>query len=62
MAQATPGAPADRLLDFTAKTRLAWALTVDSATLLACLDRDDPQTVADLRANVVAMDRSADRR
>lgn len=62
MAQATPGAPPDQLLDFTTKSRLAWALTVDSAILLACLERDDPATLARLRDEVTAMDRSTARR
>jgi hypothetical protein len=62
MAQATPGSPADQLLDFTAKARLAWALTMDSAILLACLERDDPATLDGLRDEVAAMDRTAARR
>ena len=62
MAQATPDAPMDRLLDFTAKARIAWALTLDSAILLACLDRDDPGTLDDLRDEVAAMDRAAAQR
>lgn len=62
MAQATPGAPADQLLDFTAKARLAWALTIDSAVLLACLERDDSATLDGVRDEVAAMDRSAARR
>jgi hypothetical protein len=62
MAQATPGAAIDRLLDFTAKARLAWALTVDSAILLACLSRDEPATLSTLRDAVGAMDRSAAQR
>lgn len=59
MAQTTPGASTGRLLDFTAKARLAWALTVDSAILLACLDREDPTTLNGLRGEVATMDRSA---
>jgi hypothetical protein len=62
MAQASPDAPGDRLLDFTAKARLAWALAADSATLLACLEQDDPRTTARLRDQVTAMDRAAGRR
>jgi hypothetical protein len=57
MAQATPGAPTNRLLDFTAKARLAWALTVNSAVLLGCLDRDDRATLDDLRDEIAAMER-----
>lgn len=59
MAQATPGTPTNRLLDFASKTRLAWALTVDSAILLADLDRDDPKILDGLRDEVAAMDRTA---
>jgi hypothetical protein len=62
MVQATPGAPAEQLLDFTAKARLAWALTSDSAVLLACLERDDPATLDGVRDEVAAMGRSATRR
>jgi hypothetical protein len=62
MAQATPGAPADQILDFTAKALLAWALTTDSAILLACLERDDPARLDGLREEVAAMDRAAIRR
>jgi hypothetical protein len=58
MAQATPEAPSDQLLDFTAKARLAWALTIDSAVLLACLEVDDPRTLAGIRDEVAAMDRA----
>jgi hypothetical protein len=61
MAQATPGSPADQLLDFTAKARLAWALTSESAILLACLERDDPATLDSLRDEVAAMERTAAR-
>jgi hypothetical protein len=62
MAQATPGAPADQLLDFTAKARLAWALTIDTAVLLACLRRDNPALLDGVRDEVAAMDRSAAQR
>ena len=59
MAQSTPGAPAAELLDFTAKTRLAWTLCIQLAWLLTLLQAEDDTTLDRMCAEVEAMDRRA---
>jgi hypothetical protein len=56
MAQATPGAPPQDLLDYTAKATLAWSLSQDSTWLLVYLDEGDPMSLAKLRDEVAAME------
>ncbi len=58
-AQSTPGAPAAALLDFQAKTRLAWRLCGQLAWLLTLLERNTPTTLDAVHADVAKMDRTA---
>lgn len=56
MAQATPGGRSADLLDYSARARLAWALSQESTWLLVCLDERDSTTLARLRDEVATMD------
>ena len=59
MAQSTPGSPTADLLDFRAKTALAWQLCTQLSWLLTLLERETPNTLDALRREVDDMDRRA---
>jgi hypothetical protein len=61
MAQATPDAPRNRLLDYPTKTRLAWRLLAEVSWLLVRIENEQPDTIDRLRAEVETMDRAAGR-
>jgi hypothetical protein len=59
MAQATPGAPRQALMDYSVKAKVAWRLLAQLSWLLVLLDAEAPETMEKLRSEVAEMDRAA---